>query len=274
MNLFILSSIIIPLVILFFVISSIFELPLKRVTIFEFEKGLKFINGKFQGVLSPGRYWCTDFQQINTPNLFTSYSYKKSSDRVLIKKIDIRPVNIVIPAQELLTLDNISIKITFAAKYEIIDPVIVFNKVQNFYDSLYADIQVFARELIGNIKIDELLENRNSLNEKLFQLSVVKAEELGIKLHFVTIKDIIFPGELKQVFAQVMKAQKEGLALLEKARGETAALRNLANASKMLENNQSLLYLRMIQAVEGSKGNSIYIGINPENNILNKDKSQ
>ena len=74
---------------------------------------------------------------------------------------------------------------------------------------------------------------------------------------YINIKDIMFPGELKKIFAQEIRARKEGLAMLEKARGETAALRNLANAAKMVQDNPALLQLRMLE----SSGNTFVCGI-------------
>ena len=71
----------------------------------------------------------------------------------------------------------------------------------------------------------------------------------------------MFPGQLKEIFAQVVKARKEGLAALERARGETAALRNLANAAKMAEKSPALMQLRLIQAVGESSGNSVVLGL-------------
>jgi hypothetical protein len=75
------------------------------------------------------------------------------------------------------------------------------------------------------------------------------------------VKDIMFPGELKNVFAKVLKAKKEGLAVLEKARGETAALRNLANAAKMLEGNPALMQLRILQSLDTGAGNTVVFGL-------------
>jgi hypothetical protein len=83
---------------------------------------------------------------------------------------------------------------------------------------------------------------------KLTELTSVKATEYGLKLISADIKDIVFPGEMKKAFVQVVKAQKEGQAALERARGETAALRWLANASRMMDDNPNLLQLRALQA--------------------------
>jgi regulator of protease activity HflC (stomatin/prohibitin superfamily) len=78
----------------------------------------------------------------------------------------------------------------------------------------------------------------------------------------------MFPGKLKEMFAQVVQARKEGLAALEKARGETAALRSLANAAKMVEKSPALLQLRVIQSVEGSRGNTVILGLPSQSSLV------
>ncbi|MBN2311251.1 MAG: hypothetical protein JXR94_19895, partial [Candidatus Hydrogenedentes bacterium] len=91
-----------------------------------------------------------------------------------------------------------------------------------------------------------------------------KIAELGLRLISVDLKDIMFPGKLKEMFAQVVSARKEGLAALERARGETAALRNLANAAKMIENNPNLMQLRLLQALGEASGNTLVLGMSPQ----------
>jgi regulator of protease activity HflC (stomatin/prohibitin superfamily) len=90
---------------------------------------------------------------------------------------------------------------------------------------LYLTLQMAVREIVGKEKIDTLIENRAGFSSKLTELTSGKASEYGLKLKSADIKDIMFPGEMKKAFAQVVKAQKEGQAALEKARGETAATR-------------------------------------------------
>jgi hypothetical protein len=106
-----------------------------------------------------------------------------------------------------------------------------------------------------------LLENRAAIGSKLMKLTSTKATELGLKLTFADVKDMMFPGEMKKVFAQVVEAQKEGQAALEKARGETAALRNLANAARITDDNPNLLQLRALQAFADSTGNTLVFGL-------------
>lgn len=99
------------------------------------------------------------------------------------------------------------------------------------------------------------------MSKQLMEMTEGRVGDLGLKLISVNLKDIMFPGKLKDVFAQVVSARKESLAALEKARGETAALRNLANAAKMIESNPNLMQLRLVQAIDDSSGNTFIIGV-------------
>lgn len=226
-----------------------FKTLIRRITVFEYEKGLKYIKGKFDQILEPGQYWYIPFSSS-------------------IQKIDIRPRFVSITGQEVLSSDSITLKVSLAAKYQIVNPDIAINHVHNYQEALYLELQLALREIIGNAAIDTLLESRNEFSEKLFELTHEKIKELGLELLSVNIKDIMFPGPLKQIFAQVVKARKEGQAALEKARGETAALRNLANAAKMIESNPNLMNLRLIQSVGESSGNTLVLGMPSQTTTL------
>jgi regulator of protease activity HflC (stomatin/prohibitin superfamily) len=222
---------------------------LKRITIFEFEKGLKYHKGKFKKVLQPGEYW------------YLKYHTKT-------QKVDVRPRFVSITGQEVLSADSVTLKVSLAAKYEITDPNIAVNTVENHEGALYLELQLALREIIGTAPIDELLERRNEFSKKLMALADKKAEDLGLKLHSVNIKDIMFPGQLKQMFAQVVSARKQGLAALERARGETAALRNLANAARLVKDNPALMQLRLFQSLSESSGNTLVLGVPAHTNPL------
>lgn len=208
------------------------------VTIFEYEKGLKYRKGKFVGILEPGRYF-------------------KFSQNTTIVRIDARPRVITIPGQEVLSSDNVSLKVSITAQYEIEDANIAVNKIASYTEALYAAVQLSVRDIIGSLAIDEVLAQRTTINQKLMEATVARAKEIGLKITLIGVKDIMFPGELKKIFAKVVEAQKEGLAALERSRGETASLRNLANVSKVLEDNPALLQLRALQ----SPGSTIVLGV-------------
>ena len=168
--------------------------------------------------------------------------------------------------------DSVTIKISLAANYEIADVNTAVNKVQNYAASLYLELQLALREIVGGASIDDVLEKRSEFAGKLMALTKDKATALGVNLLDVNIKDIMFPGPLKQTFSKVAAARKEGQAALERARGESAALRNLANAAKMLDNNPNLLQLRLLQTVGESSGNTVVLGSLPETIVPKKPK--
>jgi regulator of protease activity HflC (stomatin/prohibitin superfamily) len=217
-------------------------LPVKHVIVYEYQRGLRYYKGRYSGTLDPGQYWI-----IST---FSS-----------IVPVDVRPEFITIQGQDVLSADGVTLKISLAAEFQVADPNVAINKNANFRTSLYLALQMALREIVGAEKIDATLENRANISAKLMELTSKKASELGLKLISADVKDIMFPGEMKKAFAQVVKAQKEGQAALERARGETAALRSLANAARTMDDNPNLLQLRALQALADSPGNTLVMGL-------------
>ena len=251
----------IVLAVALFIIVVKFVSNVKRVTIFEYERGVKYVKGRFAEILEPGQYWF--------------FTYHTS-----ITKTDLRPRFVSISGQEVLSSDGVTLKVSLAAKYEISDPYAAMNKIDDYSQALYLELQLALRQIIGSTAIDELLKKRQTVGEKLMELAASSLEEFGLKLLSVNVKDIMFPGELKKMFAQVVQAQKEGRAALEKARAEDAALRKLANSAKLLGSNPNLLQLRLLESLETSSGNTIMLEMPPititpaqeENNGKSKEK--
>lgn len=212
---------------------------LRQIVVFEYERGLMYRDGKIQRVLEPGRYWYFQFFQTVT-------------------KMDIRARFITIPGQELITSDNVGLRLTIVANYTIADPARLVTQTMNHLEALHLLLQLQLRDLVGDTTMDDLLAKRKEIGNQLFEGVAPKAAEIGIKLISVGVRDIMFPGELKNAFSKVVTARQEGLAALEKARGESAALRNLANAAKLLENNPQLVQLRLLQSVS-TGGNTIVL---------------
>lgn len=159
---------------------------------------------------------------------------------------------------------EIRVKVSLAANFEITDPNVAINKTRSFQEALYLELQLALREIIGASDIDTVLSGRDELSKRLMEVTEQKAADLGLKLILVNLKDVMFPGKLKDIFAQVVNAKKEGLAALEKARGETAALRKLGNAAKMIDGNPNLMQLRMMQAFGETSGNTLILGMPPQ----------
>jgi regulator of protease activity HflC (stomatin/prohibitin superfamily) len=210
-------------------------------TVFEFERGLRYRRGRFVGVLEPGVYWVTR-------------RYGR------ISKVDVRPYYLVVPGQELLSLDGVGFKVSLAANIQVVDPEAAVNKVQDYRAAVYAVLQLVCRDLVSSMKVEDLLSSRPQLGTSLMEKSVAPIAEMGVKLVSAEIRDLMLPGDLKRVFAQEVQARKEGLAALERARGETAALRSLANAARMIQDNPALLQLRLLQTLGASSGNTVVVG--------------
>ena len=119
----------------------------RRITIFEYERGLKYVRGKFKSVMEPGQYWYIPF--------FTS-----------IRKLDIRPQFVSITGQEVLSSDGVTLKVSLAANFEIADPNVAVNNVKNFQEALYLELQLALREIIGTADIDTLLNSRSEFSKK------------------------------------------------------------------------------------------------------------
>ncbi|RFU69987.1 slipin family protein [Bacillus sp. V59.32b] len=221
-------------------IWSIVTKLFRSVTIFAFEKGVRFHNGTFKDVVGPGRY-----------TYFTS--------RTRLEVFDMRPTVLQINGQELLSADHVGVKISLAVTYKVTDPQTLLSEYKDYDEYLYTTIQFKLREAISSLEMDEILNKRQSINDKVKELLINDTSLSGLSIRSVDLKDMMLSADLKKAFAEVIKAKKEALASLEKARGETATLRSLANAAKLIENNPELARLRLIQTIENSQGNTFVI---------------
>jgi len=240
---------VIALVVVAATVAIVLTYGMRRVTVYEYERGLRYVRGQYRATLSPGQYWYLPW--------FTT-----------VRKVDVRPRFVPIAGQEVLSSDGVTWKVSLAANFEVTDPNTAVNKVKDFQETLYTELQLALRQIIGSVDIEALLAARDDISNKLIEMTAAKAQELGLRLITVSIKDIMFPGKLRETFAQVVIARKEGLAALEKARGETASLRNLANAAKMIESSPSLMQLRVLQAVGASSGNTLILGMPAQSAVI------
>lgn len=215
---------------------------LQRITVYEYERALRYDEGRLAGVVGPGRHWVL-------------------RGRTRLDTLDVRPTTLHVPGQEILTEDGVSLRVSIAAEYLIVDPLVATQATDDYVGALHVALQLSLREIVGGTPIDDLLQRRGEVGTKLLELASPRATELGLELRSAELKDLMFPGELRRTFAQVVSARKEGEAALERARGETAALRNLANAARMMEQTPALLQLRLIQQLGAAGGNTIVLGI-------------
>jgi regulator of protease activity HflC (stomatin/prohibitin superfamily) len=168
-----------------------------------------------------------------------------------------------VSGQEVLSADGVAVKTSIAATVRVKDPERAVLGSDNYQAAIHSELQLALRSIVSGQPIDELLRRRAEVQGQLKELAAPALSAIGIELEDAALRDLTFPGELKKIFTQVVKARQEGLAALEKARGETAALRNLANAAAMIERSPSLMQLRVLQVLAQQPGNTLVLGLQP-----------
>lgn len=207
-----------------------------RVTILQHQRGLLYRGGRLVQALEPGVYWATVLRQI--------------------VPVDMRKQLHQIPGQEILTSDGIAVKLSAALEYTISDPIQMMGGSNNFHGLVYSQAQAAIRVAVADLPLESLLASREAIAARLVALLSDQLLQLGAELNAARLPDIMLPSDIRRAFAQTMAAQKEGLAALERARAETASLRALANAARLMQDHPGLLQLRALQAMEAARGNT------------------
>lgn len=195
--------------------------------------GLLMVNGKLEQQLEPG-----------------SYGFWKYQRNILVKHTDLRIQNFEVSGQEILTKDKVSLRLNLSAAYRVEDPVIAQGKLADFNDFLYREFQLQLREVVGAGTLDQLLSDKDSLNQVITKGIRSRVTELGLAVVSVGVRDIILPGDMKTILNQVVEAEKSAEANLIKRREETAATRSLHNTARMMEDNPTLMRLKELEVLE------------------------
>ncbi|MFT7560361.1 MAG: hypothetical protein ACI93R_002280 [Flavobacteriales bacterium] len=195
--------------------------------------GLLQVNGKLEKVLPTG-----------------AYAFWKYNRAVVVKLLDLRVQTIDVSGQEILTKDRVSLRINLSATYRITDPKAVSLKLKDYANFMYLELQLRLREAVGTKRLDELLEDKDTLNSVIANGVSDKLARYGIQLQSTGVKDIILPGDMKVILNKVVEAQKEAEANLIKRKEETQAMRSLHNTAKMMEGNPVLIRLKELEALE------------------------
>ena len=196
----------------------------------EYERGIKFTCGKFSSIMEPG--WRLVFP------IFQSY-----------RKIDIRTKVIDVPEQEVITKDNVSVKINAVIYYNIFDASKALLGVENFHYAVSQLAQTTMRNIVGSVTLDELLTGREKISIEICKIVDQATDGWGIKVHNVELKDVALPGEMKRVIAKVVEAEREKQAVITKAEGELEASKNLAEAAETLSAAPGALHLRTLSTI-------------------------
>jgi regulator of protease activity HflC (stomatin/prohibitin superfamily) len=195
--------------------------------------GLLYVDGKLDRVLDPGAHAFWRF------------------DRTLsVRSVDTRLVTLEVGGQEILTKDKVSLRLNLTASYRVRDVRTAVSGTTGFSDFLYKELQFALRESVGTRTLDEILASKDELGRLIGEQAARRVTPQGLDLPSVGVKDIILPGEMKNLLNQVVEAEKHAQANLIRRREETAATRSLHNTAKMLERSPTLLRLKELEALE------------------------
>jgi len=200
----------------------------------QFEKGLKYVQGKFEGILEPGKhaFW-------NHPGA-----------RVTVNVLDTRVQQLKVEGQELMTRDKVTLRLTLTAEYAPADAPTTVHAVADVKEALYLAVQLAAREYVAGVTLDELLEGRDALTRYLEGQVQPRAEQFGLRLYRVGVKDIILPGEMKTLLNKVIEAEKAAAANVILRREDAAATRNMAQTAKVIAENPVLMRLKELETMK------------------------
>lgn len=177
--------------------------------------------------------------------------------------IDLRKTSLLVAGQEVLTADSVGLKFSLIVTCQVTDPAKAMHETQHWQGDLYNAAQLALRSVVNGVAVEALLNQRLEIGAQLLARVQPEAAKIGVNVLAIEVKDVMFPAELKRAFADVLKAKQEGQAALERARGESASLRNLANAARVLEGNPALMNLRLMQSLSAAQnaGNTLVVGM-------------
>ena len=214
-----------PIVI--FVVAVLFA-SLKVVK--EYERGVIFFLGKSTGVRGPGLIFVIPIFETMT-------------------RVQLRTVTMNIPAQKIITRDNVSIDIAAVAYYKIVDPMKSVISIENVYNAVNQISQTTVRNIVGQFQLDQLLSQTGAINEQIKNVIDTHTEPWGAEVTAVEIKDIVLPDNMQRAMAKEAEAERERRAKIVAAEGEMQASAKLAEAADIMAAHPVALQLRTLQTM-------------------------
>ncbi|MFC5649189.1 slipin family protein [Paenibacillus solisilvae] len=198
----------------------------------EHEAGVLYYNHVLQRELEPGRY-----------------VFWKSPVSVTVKTLDMRKQQLDMTGQEIMTEDKVPLRLNFVCQYKIVDPLKTL-RIRSFEEQMYILLQLILREYVGTLKLDDLLRMKQEI--AVFVLSSLHGKQADYGVEFLSsgLKDIILPGDIKDILNTVLLAEKRAQANLITRREETASTRSLLNTAKLMDENQTLFRLKELEFLE------------------------
>lgn len=212
---------------------------LDNIVVEEGTAAVYFKDGEYVQTLGPGRHL-----------------FWKQMGKVRVHPVDLRETVLDVGGQEIMTGDKVTLRLNAQVTYQVTEPHRAVTAVENLSQSVYREAQMALRAIIGAYELDALLEGKDRVAGEMEQALIRRAPEFGVRIIGVGIRDLILPGEMKELLNKVIEARKVAEANLIVRREETAAMRSQANTARLLENNPTLMRLRELEVLEKVAGGS------------------
>ena len=217
-------------IIIVLVLLAIFILPQSIRILREYERGVIFRLGKLQGAKGPGLIFLVPVV-----------------DKLV--KMDMRVVTIDVPKQEIMTKDNVPATVDAVIYFRVVDPNAAVVKVENYWKATSLIAQTTLRSVLGQSPLDDLLAQRDIINQKLQEIIDNQTEPWGIKVTAVEVKDVALPDSMKRAMAKQAEAERERRAKVVNAEGEFQAAEKMAQAAAVIAQEPIALQLRYLQTM-------------------------
>ncbi|MGQ3133096.1 MAG: slipin family protein [Flavobacteriales bacterium] len=214
-----------------------------------------FIDGKEDRVLEPG-----------------AHLFFRNVQALDVRRIDKREQMAELSGQELLSADKTPLRMSFFVRYQVSDPHKVLTELRDYEKQLHTAMQFALREVCGTRTLDQLLEQKDQVAAEMLQAMRSKAEALGVHVTDGGIRDIILPGEIREIMNQVLVAEKKAQAAMITRREETAAMRAMLNSARLMEDNPMLYRLKEFEHIEKIAEKIEYIALQGNGHVLDQLK--
>ncbi|TIN16207.1 MAG: slipin family protein [Mesorhizobium sp.] len=199
--------------------------------------GLLFVDGVYTRTLAAGVHAFWNVERM-----------------VQVKVVDLKRQSLDVAGQEVLTKDRVTIRVNIAVEYRVVDPVTAVSTVKDFSEALYRALQYAFRKTLGALTLDQILDKKITVDEEAAAKVRSDMAAIGLEVSDIALKDVILPGEMREILNQVVSAEKQAEANVIRRREETNATRSLLNTAKVMAENPVMLRLKELEALEAIAG--------------------
>ena len=195
--------------------------------------GVLFIDGKYVDTLAPGLY-----------------AFWRDTAEAKVVQVDLRETMVDVSGQEIMTADKVTLRMNALVSYRVVDARKAVSLTDDVRQALYRETQLALRAMVGTRELDAFLTDKDAVAQDLELAVRRRANDMGLEIVSVGIRDVIMPGDMKDLMNKVTEAKKAAEANLIARREETAAMRSQANTAKLLADNPTLMRLRELEVLE------------------------